>query len=228
MPRMDLNYDDFCEILGYRFSRVILFKRALTHSSFSQSKQDNNERLEFLGDRVLGLSIAKMLYQKYPLDDEGALAIRHANLVSAKTLASIAESMCIPDIIELSPQEQKRKGYKNRNILADCVEAILGAMYLDGGLDCAKKFIFNNLDVEMLIQNLLKNNIDYKTTLQEIVQQDKNSQLKYQDYKLDNLENTFKSEVYINGSLICSGEGKSKKLAQIQAAKKAIQILTKN
>ncbi len=168
MPRMDLNYDDFCEILGYKFSRVILFKRALTHSSFSQSKQDNNERLEFLGDRVLGLSIAKMLYQKYPLDDEGSLAIRHANLVSAKTLASIAESMCIPDIIELSPQEQKRKGYKNRNILADCVEAILGAIFLDSDFDTVFKIIerFWKKRIEAS-KTPIK---DFKTMLQEYTQ----------------------------------------------------------
>ena len=102
MPKMEIKYEEFCEILGYKFTRVVLFKKALTHSSFTKTKLDNNERLEFLGDRVLGLSVAKMLYQTYPLEEEGALAVRHANLVSARTLASIAEAIAETVLIEFS------------------------------------------------------------------------------------------------------------------------------
>ncbi len=136
-----LTYDDFCEILNYRFKRVVLLKKALTHSSFSKNRLENNQRLEFLGDRVLGLSIATILYENYPLEDEGSLAIRHSSLVSAKTLAMIAEEIRISDFLELSSQELKRKGYKNRNILADSTEALLGAIYLDSDFETTFKII---------------------------------------------------------------------------------------
>ena len=167
-PRMEINYEEFCEILGYKFTRVILFKKALTHSSFTKNKLDSNERLEFLGDRVLGLSIAKMLYLTYPLDEEGFLAIRHAALVSTKTLASIAEAMYIPCIIDISEQEKKRKGLKNRNILADCVEAILGAIYLDSDFETVYKVIdrFWHKRIEEQKRPIK----DCKTTLQEYTQ----------------------------------------------------------
>ena len=168
MPKMEIKYEEFCEILGYKFTRVVLFKKALTHSSFTKTKLDNNERLEFLGDRVLGLSVAKMLYQTYPLDEEGALAVRHANLVSARTLASIAEAMYIPYMIELSDQEIKRKGYKNRNIRADCVEAVLGAIYLDSDFETAYKVIERFW--KKRIESSKKPIKDFKTTLQEYTQ----------------------------------------------------------
>ena len=167
-PQMEINYEDFCEILGYRFTRVILFKKALTHSSFTKNKLDSNERLEFLGDRVLGLSIAKMLYTTYPLDEEGSLAIRHAALVSTKTLASIAEAMCIPCIIDISEEERKRKGLKNRNILADCVEAILGAIYMDSDFETVFKVIERFW--KRRIEESKKPIKDCKTTLQEYTQ----------------------------------------------------------
>ncbi len=163
-----INYEAFFEVLGYTFNKTILLKRALTHSSFTKNKLDNNERLEFLGDRVLGLSVAKLLYEKYPLDEEGFLAIRHANLVSTKTLASIAENMFLSSIIEMSPQEKKRKGYKNKNILADCVEAILGAIFLDSDFDTTFKVIerFWKKRIESS-KTPIK---DFKTTLQEYTQ----------------------------------------------------------
>lgn len=220
--------NDIYQILDYEFKDKSLIDEAFTHSSYAnENKIHSNERLEFLGDSILGFVISEYLFEHYQ-KDEGKLSKLKAQIVSANTLKTVIDKLGLFENIKLGTSLLHQPNADFSSIKADLFEAILGAMYLDGGLDCVKKFIFNNLDVEMLIQNLLKNNIDYKTTLQEIVQQDKNSQLKYQDYKLDNLENTFKSEVYINGSLICSGEGKSKKLAQIQAAKKAIQILTKN
>ena len=163
-----INYDEFCEILNYRFKRVILLKKALTHSSFSKNRLENNQRLEFLGDRVLNLSIASILYENYPLEDEGSLAIRHSTLVSAKTLASIAEKVRISDLIELSPQELKRKGYKNKNILADSMEALLGAIYLDSDFQTAFKII-----AQLWNENIEKSRTplkDSKTKLQEYTQ----------------------------------------------------------
>lgn len=163
-----ISYEEFCDILGYHFNQISLYKKALTHSSVSNNKLDNNERLEFLGDRVLGLSIAKMLYTMFPDEDEGALAIRHANLVSARACAGISEKLYLQQLIELGSQEQKRQGYKNRNILADCVEAILGAVFLDSDFDTAYKV------VEKLWLDKIKSSRapikDFKTTLQEYTQ----------------------------------------------------------
>lgn len=168
-----ITYDDFCEILNYRFKKVVLLKRALTHSSFTKNRLENNQRLEFLGDRVLNLTIATILYENYPLEDEGSLAIRHSTLVSTKTLAGIAEKIYISDLLELSQQELKRKGYKNKNILADSTEALLGAIYLDSGFET----VFN------IIKNIWAENIeksktplkDSKTKLQEYTQKTYNT-----------------------------------------------------
>ncbi len=177
MAKETMNYEKLCDILGYRFNQIYLYKKALTHSSVTKDKLENNERLEFLGDRVLGLSVAKMLYEMYPDEDEGDLAIRHANLVSARTCASIAEKLCLQQLIELGSQEQKRQGYKNRNILADCVEAILGAIFLDSDFDTAFK----------VVEGLWKEKVqssktpikDFKTTLQEYTQKKDGSHPEY-------------------------------------------------
>ena len=168
MAKIEMNYEEFCKILGYTFNQVALYKKALTHSSVTKDKSENNERLEFQGDRVLGLSVAKMLYETYPEEDEGSLAIRHANLVSAKTCASVAEELFLPYLIEVGSQEQRRQGYKNRNILADCVEAILGAVLMDSDFDTAFR----------IVEHLWKKRVessktpikDFKTTLQEYTQ----------------------------------------------------------
>ena len=177
MTKDTITYEKFCDILGYHFNQISLYKKALTHSSVSKEKLNNNERLEFLGDRVLGLSVAKMLYETYPDEDEGALAIRHANLVSARTCACISEKLYLQQLIELGSQEQKRQGYKNRNILADCVEAILGAIFLDSDFDTAYK----------VVENLWKDKVksskapikDFKTTLQEYTQKQDGSHPEY-------------------------------------------------
>ena len=163
-----ITYDDLCEILDYRFKRVVLLQRALTHSRLSKNRLENNQRLEILGDRVLGLTIATLLYENYPLEDEGSLAIRHSSLVSAKTLAGIADKIRISDLLELSPQELKRKGYKNKNILADSTEALLGAIYLDSGFETVFKIIS-----KLWAENIEKSRTplkDSKTKLQEYTQ----------------------------------------------------------
>ncbi|MBD5405407.1 ribonuclease III [bacterium] len=175
--KVKITYDDFCEILNYRFKKVILLKRALTHSSFTKNRLENNQRLEFLGDRVLGLSIATILYENYPLEDEGSLAIRHSTLVSTKALAGIADKVRIADLLELSPQELKRKGYKNKNILADSMEALLGAIYLDSGFEAAFKII-----QRLWAENIEKSKTplkDSKSKLQEYTQKKTNTHPTY-------------------------------------------------
>lgn len=181
--RSKINYDDFCKIINYNFKRAILLKHAITHSSSSKNKLENNQRLEFLGDRVLGLSIAKILYESFPLEDEGSLAIRHSSLVSARALASIADQISISSILELSSQELKRQGYKNRNILADSTEALLGAIYLDSDFETVFKVI-KKLWCARIDQSKIPIK-DCKTKLQEYTQKKYNSP---PEYVLENKE----------------------------------------
>ena len=177
MANTKITYEDFCKIIGYKFTQYSLFEKALTHSSFTQTKLENNERLEFLGDRVLGLSVAKMLYNTYTKDDEGALAVRHAKLVSANTCAEVAEQIGIPDIIEVSKQEQRRHGNQNKNILADCMEAILGAIFLDSDFDTAFKVI-EKFWKDKILQSKTPTK-DFKTQLQEYTQKKFNTNPEY-------------------------------------------------
>ena len=224
MSKKEITYEDFYKIIGYKFTRIILLKKALTHSSFSKVKLDNNERLEFLGDRVLGLSIAKMLYEAFPLEEEGSLAIRHANLVSTKTLANIAEELYIPSMIELSIQEEKRKGYKNKNILADCTEAILGAIFLDSDFDTIyniiKKFWKKPLETA---KKPIK---DCKTTLQEFTQKQDGSIPKYILIGKSGLahEPIFTVEATVNG-ITAKANGSSKKEAEQLVAAELVKQL---
>ena len=131
-------------ILGYRFSRLDLSREALTHRSALQGKRagrGSNERLEFIGDRVLGLLMAEWLSERFPHEQEGELGRRLASLVSQPILAGVAETIGLGDILSVAPGEA-RAGVKRRaTVLADALEAALGAMYLDGGLEPAREFV---------------------------------------------------------------------------------------
>jgi ribonuclease-3 len=222
--RAKVTYDEFCDILGHHFQRAVLLKRALTHSSFSKNRLENNERLEFLGDRVLGLSVAKILYDMYSLEDEGALAIRHAVLVSMKTLAQVAEEIKISDLLELSPQEMKRKGFKNKNILADSVEAVLGAIYLDSDFDTAFSIIERIWGP--IAERAKEPMKDFKTKLQEYTQKNFNNYPKYSLVKKDGPAHspTFTMTATVN-EITATAEGSSKKEAEQLVAKQIIEQL---
>ena len=213
----NLNISLFFDKLNYRFKNVSILELALTHSSFTLDKFNNNERLEFLGDRVLGLCIAKLLYELYPKEVEGDLAVRHASLVSAKTLSMIAESMGIPDFIKLSIQEKKRQGNKNKNILADSCEAVLGAVFLDSNFDEVYKIVKTYwMEYAEKFSAPVK---DYKTLLQEY------SQKKFQFCPVYELvfqtgpdhNPEFNMKVKIK-HFECLGVGSSKKEAEQNAA----------
>jgi ribonuclease-3 len=126
---------------GYTFSDAALLETALTHSSTKKTLVSNNERLEFLGDRVLGLAVADLLIAAFPQEKEGSLAKRHAGLVQQSTLAAIARTLHLAQHLRLSAGEMKAGGDKKEKILADAVEALIGAIYLDGGFDAANDFI---------------------------------------------------------------------------------------
>jgi ribonuclease-3 len=136
--------DSFEAILGHAFRRPALLKEALTHSSVAHShgrKQGSNERLEFIGDRVLGLMMAEWLAERFPCEQEGELGPRLAHLVSQPVLARVAETVGLAEALSVGPGEFKAGLTKRATVLADALEAALGALYLDGGVDVARNFV---------------------------------------------------------------------------------------
>lgn len=156
--------------IGYKLTDQDLLKTAMTHSSVSLASDHefNYERLEFLGDRVLGLIIADILYHRYPMENEGDLAKRHAALVQGKTLAGIAQKLQLSEVMILSDSERAVGGAENEHTLADGMEALLGAIYIDGGLEECKRLIQELWDD--IIDVMVEPPQDPKTALQEWVQ----------------------------------------------------------
>lgn len=161
------------ELLGYKFINSKLLDEALTHPSISMQKSENDaifnyERLEFLGDTVLALIIAELLINKYPLEREGALAKRHSGLVHGEALAAIAENIGISEYIRMTSGEAAGGGRQNRSNMENTLEAVIGAIYMDGGLEPAKTFIAKHW--AQAIEEMVEPPKDAKTSLQEWAQ----------------------------------------------------------
>ncbi len=212
---------DLENILQYQFKNKDLLKTALTHKSYSEK---NNEKLEFLGDRVLGLVISKKLLDKFPGEKEGIIDKKFANLVNKKTCANIANTLNLRMFMYLGPSYKnlERSGDK---ILSDCLEAIVGSIYMDGGIKSSEKFILNfwNGFIDKSIITL----IDPKTKLQEFSLKKFKILPKYTFFKKTGPHHKpfFKTEVEIPDSKKIIGTGSSKKKAQQNAAEKLIRIL---
>ena len=208
-------------ILQYEFKNKDLLYKALTHKSYSEN---NNEKLEFLGDRVLGLVISKKLLDKYPDEKEGIIDKKFANLVNKKTCANIANTLNLKKFIYLgaSHKNLERSGDK---ILSDCLEAIVGAIYTDGGIKSSEKFILNSWN--SFIDKSVITLIDPKTKLQEFCLKKFKILPKYTFFKKSGPQHkpSFKTEVQIPDSKKIIGTGSSKKKAQQNAAEKLIKIL---
>ncbi len=157
--------------LDYQFNNKVLLARALMHPSL-QSELSTYERSEFLGDRVLGLVMATYLYKVHPEDEEGNLARRFSNLVKGETLAKVAESLHLGNAIQMSSSEEHSGGRRNITILADSCEALIGAIYLDGGFEAAEKFVLSAWKF-LLESGEDSTDLDAKTTLQEHLQKKK-------------------------------------------------------
>ena len=224
---MDLG--DFEQRIGYTFARRDLLTRAITHKSYShEARHENarhNETFEFLGDSVLGFVIGDMLFRQFPDLDEGALSKMKAYLVSAPSLAEKGRRYGMGDVLLLGVGEEKTGGRKKDSLLANLFEAIIAAVYLDGGIDPARRMIEQTFrdDIESIDhQDLLFR--DYKTALQELAQ---GKGLPLPEYSVvgevgPDHDKTFIVEVKI-GSQMARGEGSSKKEAQQQAAKHALE-----
>ncbi len=222
------------DALGYQFTNPDLLTEALTHRGFlgttSQAGKDKptlvaNERLEFLGDRVLGLVIADELLRSYPDENEGALATRLAALVSAPALAQVAETFDVESHIRLAPGHQIDA--TESAILADACEAIIGAMFLDGGLEVASRFVRERW--KPLMRAEIAPPKDPKTTLQEWAQ---GRGLPLPEYKLISESGPahapeFTVSVTVEGAPVFEGQGRAKRLAEQVAASALLEYLTK-
>jgi ribonuclease-3 len=221
---------DFEQRIGYTFQDRELLTRALTHKSYShEAKEDrvqHNETFEFLGDSVLGFVIGDLLFRHFPTLDEGALSKMKAFLVSAASLAGKAKLLGMGDVIMLGVGEEKTGGRKKESLLANLFEAMIAAVYLDGGIDAARELIGRAFAEEIRQideQDLLFR--DYKTALQELAQ---GNGMPLPEYTVVGEEGpdhdkTFIVEVKV-GRLAARGEGSSKKEAQQQAAKNALDL----
>lgn len=210
--------------LGYSFKNKRLLETALTHSSFAnENKTDSNERLEFLGDSVLGMTVALYLYRVYGSMPEGRMTILRAELVCEKNLVEAASKLGIGESLRLGRGEELCGGRTRPSILADAVEAILAAVFLDAGENGARtvagiveKYILGSLHADNE-----KRTSDYKTLLQEKIQRKNGQSLSYHltGEKGPDHDKIFMVEVRLNDNVIGKGEGKSKKEAEQKAAK---------
>ena len=209
-------------ILKYNFKNKDYLSRALTHKSYNNNI--NNEKLEFLGDRVLGLIISKKLIDKFPDEKEGIIDKKFASLVNKKTCAEIAKKINIKRFIYLGASHKNLERSAEK-IVADCLEALVGAIYLDGGIRASEKFILNYW--EKYIDRSIITQIDSKTRLQEYSLKKFKKLPKYTFFKNTGPQHKpiFKTEVEIPESKKIIGIGTSKKNAQQNAAAKLIKIL---
>lgn len=223
---------DLEEAIGYHFHNISLLQNALTHSSYANERWHNsllsNERLEFLGDSILGMLVAEYLYRSFPDRPEGELTRMRADMVCEKTLAKVANEIHLGDHLLLGHGEEQGGGRTRDSILADAVESVIAASFLDGGIQAAKQFIQRFILVEVPVRQL--HNVDYKTKLQELVQQKKNQVLTYELTAESGPDHDkhFAVAVSLNGAVVGRGEGTSKKRAEQESARDAIGKLFPN
>jgi len=217
--------------LGYKFQNITLLQNALTHSSYANERWHNsllsNERLEFLGDSILGMAVAAYLFHNFPDRPEGDLTRMRADMVCETSLAAIAVRLNLGEHLLLGHGEERFGGRTRASILADAVESVIAAAYLDGGIEAAKgiitRFVLCNVPTTKM------QNTDYKTALQELVQQKKNQTLCYRliGESGPDHDKVFTAQVLLNDQMVGEGTGSSKKRAEQDAARVALETLKK-
>lgn len=214
--------------LGYRFKNRALLEEALCHSSYANEHHvRSNERLEFLGDSVLGFVTAEYLFEKHPDAPEGDLTRIRALLVCEDSLHEVAQSLSLGRCIRLGRGEESCGGRERASILADATEAVLAAVYLDGGIDEARRLIHRVLLDREGEEDAERKRRDYKTLLQERAQREANCVLSYEmtgESGPDHAK-TFTASVLLNGTALGTGSGHSKKEAEQMAARDALEHL---
>lgn len=218
-------------ILNYIFKNKSLFNTAMTHSSHAnenrKTQEHSNERLEFLGDAVLGLICGQYLFEAYPKMEEGELSKLRAALVCEKSLYSFAQKIDLGNEILLGKGEEAGGGRDRASVLADAFEALLAAIYLDGGLENTREFILPFLIKEAEKTIKVEGTSDYKTALQEIIQKNKEETLTYKLARESGPDHDkfFEVELLINSNVIARGTGKSKRQAEQDAARQALELM---
>ena len=221
--------NDLQKNMGYVFRDPALLRTALTHSSYANETKKGtkcNERLEFLGDSVLSVIVAEYLFKTYPTMPEGELTKLRAALVCEKSLAEFSEELSVGQFLLLGNGEEISGGRTRPSILADAFEAILAALYLDSDMETAREYVLRFVKKALNVRRNLSFK-DYKTVLQEIIQQNKEESVRYvltDEYGPDH-DKHFVVEVHLNSNVIGRGEGKSKKEAEQQAAKEALELM---
>ena len=217
----------FQETIGYTFKNEQLLKQALTHSSYANEKHlkklSDNERLEFLGDAVLEVTSSEFLFANYPNLTEGQLTKLRASIVCEPTLAACTESIHLGDFLFLGKGEERTGGRTRKSVLSDAMEAVIGAIYLDGGFASAKEFVLKFIMTDIEHKHLF---YDSKTILQEVVQGE-HEQLT--DVLLGETgpdhDKTFEVGVLIGRKEISTGKGHTKKAAEQNAAYQALLVI---
>ena len=216
------------EKIGYKFSDKELLKKALTHTSYAyEHNVESNEKLEYLGDSILEFISSEYLFTNYSNLKEGEMTKVRATVVCEKSLYKVAKMHSFSDFLYLGKSERVASKEVRPAILADSVEAVIAAIYLDGGINEAKKFIINNLKdaIELASKNVGQK--DYKTVLQEKLQENGEVEIKYTILKESGPDHdkTFEAQVECNNKKLAIGTGKSKKQAEMEAARKALENL---
>lgn len=212
--------------IKYTFKDKKLLQNALTHTSYAYEHGiQSNEKLEFLGDSILEFVSSEYMYNKYTNLKEGEMTKVRATVVCEKSLYKIATIHNFSDYLYLGKSELMTGGKKRPAILADSVEAVIAAMFIDGGLEPAKKFIIENLKDEIEIATKHVGEKDYKTVLQEELQKNGDVKIEYKIIKETGPDHdkTFEAQVSLNGKKLATGVGKSKKEAEMKAAQKALE-----
>ena len=224
--RISSNIELFEQKINYEFKNKEYIIEALTHSSYSNENKNYpfNERLEFLGDSVLSIVISDYLFKKETKLPEGELTKIRANIVCEESLSEVSKNIHLGKYMLLGKGEEATGGRERISILADALEAVIAAIYLDGGIKCAREFILTNM--EKIINDSIKGKIfrDYKTCLQEVLQSNGENNIWYKliEEKGPDHNKRFVMEVGINDTVLGVGEGKSKKDAEQVAAKCAL------
>ncbi len=220
-------------LLDYKFKDLSLLENALTHSSYAnevKGSRSSNERLEFLGDSVLSIIVSDYIYKNFKNMPEGELTRLRSSLVCEKALCSFSRELNLGKYLLLGKGEEKGGGRDRDSILADAFEAVLAAIYLDGGIAPARKHVMNFVLRELKTHSAEDSFKDYKTELQEIIQRNPEESVVYKliSEKGPDHDKEFTVTVYLNSNAIGTGSGKSKKQAEQMAAMQALKLMGKN